>query len=169
MSKAQGHSKTEDEPFTLADSARLVGIALVLGAFLMLTFTPQLVFLAWHRDGYARTEAESLSGPGRSRSFRVRIASSGEELSVRRTSFDSSPPYARLPVWYNPSARLVVGITLFDMRVVSLQRYPELPNLVHAFTAVAINLILAAVGGFLVFRSPKSAQDPPAGTARRRR
>ena len=61
-------AKLADAPLNRADVSRLIGIALLLGAFLMLTFTPPLVFEAWHVDGYERTEAEVLTAAGRSRS-----------------------------------------------------------------------------------------------------
>jgi hypothetical protein len=147
--------RNKDEAFTRADMARVLGVVLVLGAFLMLTFTPQLLFQARNLAGYSNTQAELLEGPGRSRSISVRVASTGEEISVRRTMFDTSVEHERIPIWYNPSAHLVFGITLFDMRVVSAQRYPELPTLQQALIAALLNVVLAAGGAYLVFRPPR--------------
>ena len=146
---------------TREDGLRLLGIPVLLAAFLMLTFTPQLLFQASNRSGYSRTEAEILSGPGRSRSVRIRIASTGEELIVRRSFFDSTAPHEQLAIWHNPSARLVFGITLFDLRVVSAQRYPELPNLAEAILAALINVALAVGGSYLFFRPPAGPRGTP--------
>src|SRR5262245_15410099 len=104
----------ESEAFTRNDFAVLSGLALLLVALLMLTFTPQSVCRLWKRSGYTKTEVEVLSPDSRRRSATVRVLSTGEELSVHRTSFDSSPQHGRLPVWYNPDARLALGLTVFD-------------------------------------------------------
>src|SRR5258706_5499811 len=161
MTISRSKAKSTEEGLARSDVLRLLGIPILLAAFLMLTFTPQLLFQASNRNGYSRTEAEVLSGPGRSRSVRIRIASTGEELMIRRTSFDSTAPHEQLPIWHNPAARLVFVITIFDLRVVSAQRYPELPNLAEAVLAALINLALAVGGSYLFFR----ASAGPRGTA----
>jgi len=145
-------AKLADAPLNRADVSRLIGIALLLGAFLMLTFTPQLVFEAWHVDGYERTEAEVLTAAGRSRSIRVRIASSGAEISIRRSTFDGTSEHLRIPVWYNAGAILIAGITWLDTRVVSVQRWPQLPEFSHALGAALLNLLLFCAGLLLFFR-----------------
>jgi hypothetical protein len=130
--------------------AGLLGLVLLLGAFLMLTFTPQLVYREWHRDGYDRTEAEVLSGPGRAKSFRVRIVADDRELLVKSTSFDGRVQHQRIPVWYNAAAHVEFGIRLFDERVISAERTPELPGFPGTLAAVLINLLLVCGGVYLL-------------------
>jgi len=154
-----GESNSADEPFNRRDFAVLLGIGFFLGAFLMLTFTPQLMYEAWHRQGYGRTEVEFLSDPGTSRTIRVRVAASGEELFVRRNEFDLVTANARVPVWYNPAARLSAGATVFDRRVLSLARHPELPTFAEAIAVGLLNLALAGGGYFLVFRRGNKAGE----------
>jgi len=145
-------AKLADTPLNRADARQLLGIALLLGAFLMLTFTPQLLFEAWHARGYEKTEAEVLTAAGRSRSIRVRIASSGAEISIRRNTFDGTSEHLRIPVWYNADAILVAGITWLDARVVSVQRWPQLPQFGQALAAALINLLLLGAGLLLFLR-----------------
>ncbi|GEM_PF-3582747 len=138
-----------------ADIGRLFGILLILGAFLMLTFTPQLVFRASHRAGYQLTEAEIVSGPSPYRSINVRIVSTGEEFSPQRNPFDGARQSERIPIWYNPAARIVRVIILFDERIVSAQHGQGIPTSLNAFVAVLVNLLLGALGFYLVFGSPR--------------
>ncbi len=147
--------KSLDEALTRADYLRPAGLLAMLAAFLMLTFTPQMVFQAVNRSGYTLTEATVLSSPGISSpglsTVSLRIASTGQEIRVRKTALHRSTPAAQLAIWHNPSAILVFGITLFDQRVVSADNYPELPTLANAFFAVLVNLVVAAVGSSLFF------------------
>jgi hypothetical protein len=143
-------AESTDHALRRSGFAGLLGLLLLLAAFLMLTFTPQLVYKAWHRDGYARTEAEVLSGPGRAKSFRVRVVADNQEVSVKSTSFDGRVQHQRIPVWYNPAAHVEFGITLFDERVISAERWPELPDFTGALAAVLINLALIFGGGYLL-------------------
>jgi len=138
---------------TRGSPAVLLGMLLLLGAFMLLTTTPEVMYQAWHRDGYERTDAELLSPSGRSRSVRVRIGSSGAELSVRRTTFDTRSEHARVPVWYNPEAIVSAGITWLDVRVVSAERQPELPTSNQATMMLLLNLLLFAGGGLLLLAS----------------
>ena len=166
-------AKLADTPLNRADARQLLGIALLLGALLMLTFTPQLLFEAWHVDGYDRTEAEVLTAAGRSRSIRVRIASSSAEISIRRSTFDDTSEHLRIPVWYNADAILVAGITWLDTRVVSVQRWPQLPQFSQALGAALLNVLLLCAGLLLFFRRAtrrKRDRSPaPEQRVRRRR
>lgn len=168
MKRSTADGTSKDEPLTGGDLLRLLGFPLLLGAFLMLISTPQLVFQSLNRDGYSRTEAEVLTGPGRSRSIRIRIASTGEEITVRRTMFDGIGENRREPIWYNPSARLVLGVTVFDERALSTGRHQELPDLSQAFFASLLTVALGAAGAYLLFRTPKSARRRRPASSRRR-
>jgi hypothetical protein len=146
----------DDRRFTRADGARVLGIALIVAASLMLTFTPQLLFEATQREGYRRSEVELLSDSGRQRSVRVRIAADDTELRVKSTTFDAIVAHAHVPVWYNRQALLAVGtMTFLDARVINRERSPDLPELWEALLAVAINLVLATAGIALIFRRLK--------------
>lgn len=144
-----------DAPLTRADLARLAGIVLLLVAFLMLTFTPQLVFEAWHRDGYARTEAELLAAPGRGRTTRVRILDGGDELWVRRSDFGGIAAHTHVGVWYNSAAIVTAGPTLLDTRVVSVERSPQLPELPESLGVALLNAFLFGVGAVLLLGLPR--------------
>ena len=158
----RGHEKRpseSDTPLNRADLARILGIVLLLAAFLMLTFTPQLLFVSWHRDGYQKTEAEILSEPGVYRSTKVRIASSAEEIRVRRTTFNGVSPHMRISVWYNPEAILTGGGTWLDTRVMTTERWPELPEFPQALMAALLNVFLALGGSLLLFGRPRQRQN----------
>lgn len=164
MNKKSGR-EPQPERLTRADLGRALGIFLILGAFLMLTFTPQLVFRAWNRAGYQLTEAEILSGPGPYRAIRVRVASTGEEVSPQRNPFDGARQSERIPIWYNPAARMAHGIVLFDERVVSAQHGQGVPTGLHAFAVVLFNLLAGTLGLYLISRTPqpKSAKTGSIG------
>ena len=154
----RGHEKRpseSDTPLNRADLARILGIVLLLAAFLMLTFTPELLFEAWHRDGYQKTEAEILSAPEVRRSIKLRIASSAEEIRVRRTTFNGVSPHMRISVWYNPEAILTGGGTWLDTRVMTTERWPELPEFPQALTAALLNVLLGFGGSLLLFGRPR--------------
>jgi len=155
----------KSEAFTRKDVAVLSGMALLLIAFLMLTFTPQSVYRLWKRSGYTRTEVEVLSPDSRRRSTTVRVLSTGEELSVHRTSFDGSPQHARLQVWYNPDARLVMGLTLFDERIISAERHPTLPDGAEVLGGVVLNVAAGVCGLYLL----RSRAAPRQATSKRKR
>src|SRR5262245_36856130 len=95
-------SRVEGRPI-----AALTGMLLALVSCLLLTTTPQLVYRWAKQAGYVRTEVEFLSLG--SRNATVRVAVTGESLTVRRSTFDQIVPGGRSPVWYNPDARLVAG------------------------------------------------------------
>mgnify|MGYP000983959884 CR=1 FL=1 len=147
--------------------ARLFGFVLLIGACLMLTFTPQQLFLAWHREGYRRTEAEVLSKPGLGR-IRIEVASSGDRVDVSRNILDSSREHARSAIWYNPDANLVFGIRLFDERVLSIEQHPALPTLPTAIGLLLANLSLAAAALFLAFRPEARRRTRRQSVSRRR-
>lgn len=148
------------DKLTRTDFAVLLGLVLILLAFLLLTSTPQSVYRWLKRDGYSRTEIEVLSPPeSRLSSMTVRVLSTGDELYIRRTTFDDSRKRSRLPVWYNPEARLVLGARLFDERIVSADTYPELPDGTLVLGGVLVNLA-AGVGGYYLLRSPKPSHKP---------
>jgi hypothetical protein len=159
---------SESDSFTRKDFAVLSGVALLLVALLMLTFTPQAVYRLSKRSGYTRTEVEVLSPDSRRRSATVRVLSTGEELSVHRTSFDGSPQHARLPVWYNPDARLVLGLTLFDERIISAERHPELPGGGEVLGESVVQLA-AGIGGLRLLTSRERATRKATPKRRKRR
>ena len=145
-----------DRRLTRDDGARVLGIALIVAASLMLTFTPQLLFEAALRDGYRQTEAELLSDSGRQRSVRVRIAADEAELRVKSTTFDAIVAHAHVRIWYNPQAMLAAGtMTFLDARVINRERSPELPEPWQALLAAAVDLVFAVAGIALVFGRSK--------------
>ena len=158
----------ESEAFTRKDFAVLSGVALVLVALLMLTFTPQSVYRLWKRSGYTRTEVEVLSPDSRRRSVTVRVLSTGEELSVHRTSFDSSPQHSRLPAWYNPDARLALGLTIFDERIISAERHPTLPGGGEVLGEIVVQLAAGAGGLYLLTSRGTTRKATSKGRKRRR-
>jgi hypothetical protein len=151
-------TRSADRSLHRSGFAGLLGLVLLLVAFLMLTFTPQLVYRTWHRDGYERTEAEVLSGRGRAKSFRVRVVADDQVLLVRSASFNGYVQHQRIPVWYNPAAHVEFGIRLFDERVISAERSPELPDFTGALAAVLVNLLFACGGAYLL-RDVSSLSD----------
>lgn len=145
-------------------------MALILLACLLLTTTPQEVYRWSQRDGYARTEIEVLSPPdGHLRSMSVRVLSTGEKLSVKRNSFTGSRDRKRLPAWYNPDARWVLGITIFDERLVSAENNAELPDARDAFGLLFVTVASALLGVFLLrSRVPSRARDRKPSAKRKR-
>lgn len=138
----------ESERFGREDFAILVGGAMLLLGFLLLTSTPEAVYRWSKRSGYTRTEVEVLSpASGYLSTMSVRVLSTGDELSVRRNTFDKRPQEgSRLPVWYNPEALLVVGFRVFDQRILSAKTFPERPGGAGALVGLAVNFALFAVG-----------------------
>ena len=131
------------------------GLVLILLACLLLTSTPQSVYRWWKRDGYTRTEVEVLSPPdSHLRWMRARVLSTGQTLDVRRTSFANSRTRNRLPAWYNPDARLVLGLTVFDERLVSAEAYPELPGGAAVFGGAALTVASGVGGLYLLLSRP---------------
>lgn len=132
--------------------AFLFGLALLLIAFLLLTTTPQLVYRWSHRDGYTKTEIEVLSPPdSHLSSMTVRVLSTGDELSIRWNTFERSREQNRLPAFYNPDARqLVLGIGLFDERLVSAERTSRLQSGKDVALLVAVNATVGLLGFYLV-------------------
>lgn len=157
----------ESEGFTRQDFATLLGGALLLLGFLLLTSTPQSVYRWSKQRGYTRTEVEVLS-PTRSHlsTMTVRVLSTGAELSVRRNTFASRPEQgSRLPVWYNPEALLIVGFRVFDERILSAKTFPELPGGAEVFAVLAIN-VAAFAGGWRLLTLPEKSR---ARTARKKK
>ena len=139
------------EGSTREGCAGCAGIALILLACLLLTSTPQEVYRWSQRNGYTRTEIEVLSPPdSHLRSMSVRVLSTGQQLSVKRTSFTGSRDRKRLPAWYNPDARWALGITIFDERVISAESYPELPDAGVVFGLLFVTVASALLGLFLL-------------------
>jgi hypothetical protein len=158
---AQRLAAGADQRFTRADGARVLGIALIVAASLMLTFTPQLLFEASQREGYRPTEAELLSDSGRQRSVRVRIATDDAELRVKNTTFHAIFAHAHVPIWYNPQALLAAGtMTFLDARVINRERSPDLPEPWQALLATAFDLLFAIAGIALVFGRSKRRPLP---------
>jgi hypothetical protein len=124
----------------------LIGLILIIAATLLLTFTPEIAYQWFHRTGYARDQVEMLS-PRRTRSITVRIVSTGQTLSVKSSTFGNISPAQRTPVWYNPGARTVWGIVLFDERIVSDEKYHGLPSgkRVAVYVALTLAFILSAI------------------------
>ncbi|HEX2224800.1 MAG TPA: hypothetical protein VHN15_11400 [Thermoanaerobaculia bacterium] len=151
---------SKSDKLTRADLATLLGLLLILLACLLLTSTPQSVYRWMKRDGYTRTEIEVLSPPeGHLSTMRVRVPSTGEELSIKRNTFSDSRRRRRLPAWYNPEAQLILGFRLFDERIVSADVYPRLPGGGRVLGEVLSNLA-AGAGGLYLLRSPRKAPRP---------
>lgn len=151
--------------------AFLFGLALLLIAFLLLTTTPQLVYRWSHRDGYTKTEIEVLSPPdSHLSSMRVRVLSTGEELSIRRNTFERSREQNRLPAFYNPDARrLFLGIGLFDERLVSAERTSRLQSGKDVALLVAVNATLGLLGVYLLTAGKAAGRRSSLKKRKRRR
>jgi hypothetical protein len=136
----------------VSDGFRALGMFLSLGFFLVLSSVPGLVIPYALRDGYTRTEAEVLSPDGgRLRNIQVRIASTHDEVGVLRSNFDGVAQGVKLPVWYNPNARLKAGITWYDYRLISAARYPDhVEGIAVAFWLAAL-IALGGLSGYLIF------------------
>lgn len=159
---------SKSDKLTRADLATLLGLVLILLACLLLTSTPQSVYRWMNRDGYTRTEIEVLSPPeGHLSTMRVRALSTGEELSIKRNTFHDSRERRRLPAWYNPEAQLIVGIRLFDERIVSADVYQQLPGGGRVLGEVLANLAAGAGGLYLLLRSPR--KKAPRSRSRRKK
>ena len=83
----------------------------------------------------------------------VLIVSTGEKLSVETSKFTNITSGQRIPAWYNPQARTVFGIVLFDERIVSDERYHGLPSGQRVATCVALTLAFI-VSAIILFRWP---------------
>lgn len=148
------------DKLTRADFLPLLGLLLILLACLLLTSTPASVYRWMKRDGYTRTEVEVLSPPdSRLSTMTVRVLSTGEELRIERNTFSDSRRRRRLPAWYNPEARLVLGFRLFDERIVSADTHRELPRGGGVLGLVLVNLA-AGAGGVYLLRSPRKVPQP---------
>ena len=153
-----------DEKIDRRYVAQFLGFVVLLAGLFMLFPTVRTAYLWWKSEDYVRTEVEALEEPSRHGSMRVRVVSTGEDVSVEASSFDErfegegvvrlALPIKgqRLPVWYKPDARWVLGIALFDQRVVSASRYPTLPAAVAVVGHVAVTAALFVVGALLAMR-----------------
>ena len=113
---------TDDEPLTLREAAAalrvLAGLVLAVAAFLMVISAPAALYAWVHRDGYRDTEV--VVEPSTRRYATVRVPASNETLRVRLSKFGSPVRPGSQRVLYNPQARLALGITLLDERIVAL-------------------------------------------------
>jgi hypothetical protein len=144
---------------------QFVGGIVLLGAFLMIFPAARTLYRWANRSSYVRAEVEVLTQYKRSlRSMRVRVLSSGEELSIHPGDFDElqvgdevtqtqAAAGQRFSSWYNPKARARAGITLFDQRLVSARRFPALATGSEVLGSLAGTLALALLGGVL-FTAP---------------
>lgn len=131
---------------------RLLGLGLLVVGVLLLTTSPGLVYMTWHRDGYQRTEAR-VEGKttANGKRLRVQVASTGQTIDVKNTTM-SGANGERVPIWFNPEARLVAGIELVDERIHTVSSYPELPGRAVGFGMMAATVALLGAGGALMFR-----------------
>jgi len=65
----------------------------------------------------------------------------------------------RISVWYNPEAILTGGGTWLDTRVMTTERWPELPEFPQALMAALLNVFLALGGSLLLFGRPRQRQN----------
>ena len=117
-------SEAEPKPLTAREAMGCAGFALglvcVIIACLLLTTAPGAVHRWMHADGYQVTEAVvSESSRQYRRSIDVRIVSTGEELRVKRSDFESPLVEGARPVLYNPRAfSRRFGIIWWDSRII---------------------------------------------------
>ena len=129
----------------------LLGIVLVLVAFLLLTTTPGILYRFLHRSHYRTVEVEVLS-IGAPRSITVKVKPSGETLRIRSSTFEGTKtPGAVFPASHDPDARLTLGAGVFDERIVSAEPYHGLPAVTEVLVLTALQLA-SALGGFLLLR-----------------
>jgi len=145
-------------------AAQFLGFVVLLAGLFVLFPTVRTAYLWWKSEDYVRTEVEALEEPSRHGWMRVRVASTAEDTLVKASSFDErfesegvgrrALPMKgrRLAVWYNPDARWVLGITLFDQRVVSASRNPSLPTAPAVTGHAVVTTALFLAGAFLATR-----------------
>jgi hypothetical protein len=142
----------EPEALTARDIGRVLGMGLVLLCLLLIASVPQIVFRYWMRDGYVATEVEILSPSGSQRSISVRLTTTGEELSIRRSTLDERAHGARESVWWNPNARLGARFPLLDERIVSARRHPTPASGKEVLAGIVGTLASGALGAYLMLR-----------------
>lgn len=142
----------------------LLGLGLLTLGLLLLTTTPGLVYMTWHRDGYQRTEAVVQGKTtANGKRLRVQVASTGETIDVKNTTLAGADG-ERVPIWFNPDARPVAGIELLDERIHTVSSYPELPDRVVGVGLMLATVALLAGGGAMMVRPGRGR-----GTRARRR
>lgn len=136
----------------------IAAAVLALIAVLLVPSTYEVTYLAIHRHDYALREMEvigplTVHGGG----ILVSPAVSEKPIVIRSNDFPelqsgetirhySAKEGDRFRAWYNPRARKVAGIVLYDLRVVSTRRYGELPSTSDALKRIGVTagLLLAA-------------------------
>ena len=144
------------EPLTWRDGVAivrvLIGVVLALVAFLLLTTAPEIVFRWLHRDGYRATEVDVA----RVSNSTVKVAfPTGEAITMKssRASGHMGPQTA----YYNPDARLIMGISLMDERVV----FTGIPqSAAEGLMPTVIMLACGAAAFWLLRGSPEKPRQP---------
>lgn len=104
----------------------VLGVIVGIAAVLMLASAPGLFYRWLLRDGYRQVDVV-LEHASRS-SVTVRVPDSAERLSISRGTFDDPERLGTRRVWYNPAARLRLGATIFDHRIVAQSQPQSVEN-----------------------------------------
>ncbi len=129
-----GHGQGEP-----GEGRRFVGVLVAIVAVMVLVPTCRVSYWWIERDHYTAAEVEVVSGgmTRTARTLRVRELATGTELWINPLDFGEltgegavagsiATPGLRFVAWFNPAARATAGIVLFDQRLVSRARHPDL-------------------------------------------
>ena len=153
----------EPVEFTLRDARGCLRLALGVLAgivgFLLLTSVPSTVNAWVHRRGYQPTDAV-FSSLTRNMA-KITIASTGQELTKRKSGLDFAFAEGPRTVLYNPAARATVaGLTLSDDRIL-VRMDNDFQSEALATTSGSIAFLSAA---WLLLRVRKRQQERPRRT-----
>lgn len=121
------------------EGRRFVGGLVAIVGVMMVVPACRVAYWWLERDHYMAAEVEVVSGgmTRTARTIRVRELATGTELWIDPLDFGEltgegtvagsiATPGLRFTAWFNPAARATAGIVLFDQRLVSRARHPEL-------------------------------------------
>jgi len=145
------------------EGRRFVGALVAIAAVMVLVPTCRVSYWRLLRDRYTLTEVEVISeGASRTpKTIRVRELTTGTELSIEPLEFGEltsegavagsiAEKGLRFTSWFNPSARATAGIVLFDQRLVSRARHPELATGATVAGYASVLAVLVALAAVLV-------------------
>lgn len=142
---------------------QLAGWFIAVAAVMVLVPTCRVLYWWLERDRYVIAPVEVVSeGAARmAKTIRVREAATGTELWIDPLDFGEltsegtlsgsiAASGMRFTSWFNPAARASAGIVLFDQRLVSRARHPELATADTVAGHVSVLAVLVAVAAMLI-------------------
>lgn len=144
------------------EGRRFVGALVAIAAVMVLVPTCRVLYRWLERDHYRVVEVEVVSGgmTRTARTIRVRELASGTELWIDPLDFGEltsegtvagsiATPGMRFTAWFNPAARATAGIVLFDQRLVSRARHPELATGAAVAAYASVFAVLVTIAALL--------------------